>query len=158
MVSLWERLFACGKSGFLGNKWQYICYPKMTKWHYQHHCRYHVGYREFFYFHHSKASCDKKHATTGFEITNHSFSAERINLTQKMGMGMEKIISKIIPGQSKKDAEYQSVLVTAIVSGHFNISYNSSSSCPYKDYEYSSRESERRSIPKTDGRRTGRIV
>ena len=37
------------------------------------------------------------------------------NLTQKMGMGMEKIISKIIPGQSKKDAEYQSVLVTAIV-------------------------------------------
>ena len=31
------------------------------------------------------------------------------NLTQKMGMGMEKIISKIIPGQSKKDAEYQSV-------------------------------------------------
>ena len=28
----------------------------------------------------------------------------------------------------------------------------------YKDYEYSSRESERRSIPKTDGRRTGRIV
>ena len=37
------------------------------------------------------------------------------NLTQKMGMGMEKIISKIIPGQSKKDSEYQSVLVTAIV-------------------------------------------
>ena len=37
------------------------------------------------------------------------------NLTQKMGMRMEKIISKIIPGQSKKDAEYQSVLVTAIV-------------------------------------------
>ena len=37
------------------------------------------------------------------------------NLIQKMGMGMEKIISKIIPGQSKKDAEYQSVLVTAIV-------------------------------------------
>ena len=27
------------------------------------------------------------------------------NLTQKMGMRMEKIISKIIPGQSKKDAE-----------------------------------------------------
>ena len=27
------------------------------------------------------------------------------NLTQKMGMGMEKIISKIIPGQSKKDAD-----------------------------------------------------
>lgn len=37
------------------------------------------------------------------------------NTIQKMGMGMEKIISKIIPGQGTKDAEYQSVLVTAIV-------------------------------------------
>lgn len=37
------------------------------------------------------------------------------NLIQKMGMGMEKIISKIIPGQNKKDEDYQSVLVTAIV-------------------------------------------
>lgn len=37
------------------------------------------------------------------------------DLTQKMGMGMEKIISKFIPSQNKKDAEYQSVLVTAIV-------------------------------------------
>ncbi len=37
------------------------------------------------------------------------------NLTQKMGMKMEKIISKIIPGESEKDEDYQSVLVTAIV-------------------------------------------
>ena len=37
------------------------------------------------------------------------------NLTQKMGMGMEKIISKIIPGQSKKDAEYQSILLAKTV-------------------------------------------
>lgn len=37
------------------------------------------------------------------------------NLIQKIGMGMEKIISKIIPGQNKKDEDYQSVLVTAIV-------------------------------------------
>lgn len=37
------------------------------------------------------------------------------NLIQKMGMGMEKIISKIISGQNKKDEDYQSVLVTAIV-------------------------------------------
>ena len=37
------------------------------------------------------------------------------DLTQKMGMGMEKIISKFISSQNKKDAEYQSVLVTAIV-------------------------------------------
>ena len=37
------------------------------------------------------------------------------NTIQKMGLGMEKIISKIIPGQGTKDAEYQSVLVTAIV-------------------------------------------
>lgn len=36
-------------------------------------------------------------------------------IIQNMGMGMEKIISKIIPGQGTKDAEYQSVLVTAIV-------------------------------------------
>ena len=37
------------------------------------------------------------------------------SLIQKMGMGMEKIISKIIPGQNKKNEDYQSVLVTAIV-------------------------------------------
>ena len=37
------------------------------------------------------------------------------NLIQNMGMGMEKIISKMIPSQGSKDAEYQSVLVTAIV-------------------------------------------
>ena len=37
------------------------------------------------------------------------------NLIQNMGMGMEKIISKMIPSQNKKDAEYQSVMVTAIV-------------------------------------------
>lgn len=36
-------------------------------------------------------------------------------LIQKMGMGMEKVISKVIPGQSKTDEEFQSVLVTAIV-------------------------------------------
>ena len=36
-------------------------------------------------------------------------------LTQKMGMGMEKIISKVIPGQRKKDEGYSNVLVTAIV-------------------------------------------
>ena len=36
-------------------------------------------------------------------------------LTQKMGMGMEKIISRVIPGQSEKDEDYASVLVTAIV-------------------------------------------
>lgn len=37
------------------------------------------------------------------------------DLIQKMGMGMEKMISKMIPSQNKKDKEYQSVLVTAIV-------------------------------------------
>ncbi|MEE3439734.1 MULTISPECIES: DUF554 domain-containing protein [Ruminococcus] len=36
-------------------------------------------------------------------------------LTQKMGMGMEKIISKIIPCKHNKDEEYSNVLVTAIV-------------------------------------------
>lgn len=36
-------------------------------------------------------------------------------LIQKMGMGMEKVISKVIPGQNKTDEEFQSVLVTAIV-------------------------------------------
>lgn len=34
---------------------------------------------------------------------------------QQMGMGMEKVISRIIPSRKEKDAEYQSVLVTAIV-------------------------------------------
>lgn len=37
------------------------------------------------------------------------------DLTQGMGVVMEKMISKIIPGQSKKDEDYSSVLVTAIV-------------------------------------------
>ena len=37
------------------------------------------------------------------------------SLIQKMGMGMEQIISRIIPGQREKDEDYQSVLVTAIV-------------------------------------------
>ena len=37
------------------------------------------------------------------------------SLLQKMGMGMERIISRIIPGQREKDEDYQSVLVTAIV-------------------------------------------
>ena len=37
------------------------------------------------------------------------------SLIQKMGMGMERIISRIIPGQREKDEDYQSVLVTAIV-------------------------------------------
>ena len=37
------------------------------------------------------------------------------SLIQKMGMGMERIISKVIPGQNEKGEDYQSVLVTAIV-------------------------------------------
>lgn len=36
-------------------------------------------------------------------------------LIQKMGMKMEQIISRIIPGKREKDEDYQSVLVTAIV-------------------------------------------
>jgi len=37
------------------------------------------------------------------------------NLIQKMGMGMEKIISKIISHKNQKDKEYSNILVTAIV-------------------------------------------
>lgn len=36
-------------------------------------------------------------------------------IIQKMGLGMEKVISMIMPAKDKKDEDYQSVLVTAIV-------------------------------------------
>ena len=76
---LCRHLLCLRQISILGNKRQHICYPNMAKWHYQHHCRYHIRYRKFLYFHHSKTSCDKKYAAACFKITDHRFCTERIN-------------------------------------------------------------------------------